>query len=126
MTTDKVRILMTTRPLSSTRAPAPAQPPEDRADFKALVEELRPELHRYCARMIGSVVDAEDVVQEALAKAYAALPTTSVANMRGWMFRIAHKKAIDYLRRASNQRMEHLDERALLADPDPPLDEREL
>lgn len=96
------------------------------AEFEAFVQEIRPELHRYCARMIGSVVDAEDVVQEALAKAYASLPTTAVANMRGWLFRIAHNKAIDHLRRASNQRMEHLDEHALLADPDPPLDEREL
>jgi len=101
----------------------PARPP---AEFEAFVQEIRPELHRYCARMIGSVVDAEDVVQEALAKAYASLPTTSVANMRGWLFRIAHNKAIDHLRRVSNQRLEHLDEYALLADPDPPLDEREL
>jgi RNA polymerase sigma-70 factor (ECF subfamily) len=104
----------------------PATPARTPAEFEAFVQEIRPELHRYCARMIGSVVDAEDVVQEALAKAYASLPTTSVANMHGWLFRIAHNKAIDYLRRASNQRMEHLDEQAVLADPDPPLDEREL
>jgi RNA polymerase sigma-70 factor (ECF subfamily) len=110
---------MTTPLLSSTPARTPAE-------FEALVQAIRPELHRYCARMIGSVVDAEDVVQDALAKAYASLPTTSVANMRGWLFRIAHNKAIDHLRRASNQRMEHLDEHALFADPDPPLDEREL
>jgi RNA polymerase sigma-70 factor (ECF subfamily) len=96
------------------------------AEFEARAQDIRPELHRYCARMIGSVVDAEDVVQEALAKAYAALPTTTVANMRGWLFRIAHNKAIDHLRRSSQQRMEHLDEHTLLADPDPPLDEREL
>jgi RNA polymerase sigma-70 factor, ECF subfamily len=110
---------MTTPLLASTPAHTPAE-------FEAFIQDIRPELHRYCARMIGSVVDAEDVVQDALAKAYAALPTTSVANMRGWLFRIAHNKAIDHLRRASNQRIEHLDEHALLADPDPPLDEREL
>jgi RNA polymerase sigma-70 factor (ECF subfamily) len=96
------------------------------AEFEALVQDIRPELHRYCARMIGSAIDAEDVVQEALSKAYAALPTTPVANMRAWLFRITHNKAIDYLRHVSNQRMEHLDEHALPADPDPPLDEREL
>ena len=104
-------------------ASMPARTP---AEFEAFVQDIRPELHRYCARMIGSVVDAEDVVQDALTKAYAALPTTSVANMRGWLFRIAHNKAIDHLRRAGNQRIEHLDEHALPADPDPPLDEREL
>src|SRR6476469_9825653 len=112
MTIDKVQIYMTIPPISPT--PAPAQTPEERADFRALVEEIRPELHRYCARMIGSVVDAEDVVQEALAKAYASLPTTSVANLRGWLFRIAHNKAIDHLRRSNHQSMEHLDEHALL------------
>ena len=69
--------------------------------------------------MIGSVVEAEDVVQEALAKAYAALPSTSVANMRGWLFRIAHNKAVDYLRRARHEQLEYLDEQALLAEPDP-------
>ena len=63
---------------------------------------------RYCARMIGSVVDAEDLVQEALTKAYAALPATSVVNVRAWLFRIAHNKAIDYLRRASHQQLKYL------------------
>ena len=105
------------------RASTPTRTP---AEFEALVQDIRPELHRYCARMIGSVVDAEDVVQDALAKAYAALPTTAIANMRGWLFRIAHNKAIDHLRRANHQRMEYLDEYALLADPDPPLAEREM
>jgi RNA polymerase sigma-70 factor, ECF subfamily len=110
---------MTTPLLGSTAARTPAE-------FEALVQDIRPELHRYCARMIGSVVDAEDVVQDALANAYASLPTTAVANMRGWLFRIAHNKAIDYLRRANHQSMEHLDEQSLLADPDQPLEEREL
>ena len=34
-----------------------------------LAAELRPQLHRYCARMTGSVIDGEDVLQEALLKA---------------------------------------------------------
>jgi DNA-directed RNA polymerase specialized sigma subunit, sigma24 homolog len=34
-----------------------------------LMTALRPRLHRYCARMVGSAIDGEDVVQEALAKA---------------------------------------------------------
>jgi RNA polymerase sigma-70 factor, ECF subfamily len=97
-----------------------------RAEFEDLVKDIRPELHRYCARMIGSVVDAEDVVQDALAKAYYALPTTSVVNMRGWLFRIAHNKAIDYLRRASQQPLDQLDEYPLAAEPDQPLEQQEL
>lgn len=109
-----------------TTPPLPSLPGRAPAEFEAFVQEIRPELHRYVARMIGSVVDAEDVVQDALAKAYASLPTTEVVNMRGWLFRIAHNKAIDYLRRASQLPMEHLDEHALLIDPGPPLEEQEL
>jgi RNA polymerase sigma-70 factor (ECF subfamily) len=104
----------------------PLSHPQAHAEFEELAKDIRPELHRYCARMIGSVVDAEDVVQDALAKAYASLPTTSVANMRAWLFRIAHNKAIDYLRRSNRQSIEHLDEHALLLEPDPPPDEQEL
>jgi RNA polymerase sigma-70 factor (ECF subfamily) len=110
---------MTTPSLSPTLVRA-------RAEFEELIKDIRPELHRYCARMIGSVVDAEDVVQDTLAKAYYALPTTSVANMRAWLFRIAHNKAIDHLRRANHQPIEQLDEYPLVAEPDVPLEEQEL
>ena len=41
-----------------------------RKRFLSLVEDIRPDLHRYCARMVGSVMDGEDIVQEALARAY--------------------------------------------------------
>ncbi|CAN5547840.1 sigma-70 family RNA polymerase sigma factor [soil metagenome] len=95
-------------------------------EFEALINDIRPELHRYCARMIGSAIDSEDVVQDTLAKAYASLPVTAVTNMRGWIFRIAHNKAIDYLRRANHQAMEHLDENALFAEPDAPIEEEEM
>jgi DNA-directed RNA polymerase specialized sigma24 family protein len=46
-----------------------ASGPQDRAAFELRLGELRPKLHRYCARMTGSVIDGEDVVQEALLKA---------------------------------------------------------
>jgi RNA polymerase sigma-70 factor, ECF subfamily len=38
--------------------------------FHETITSLRPSLHRYCARMTGSVLDGEDVVQEALFRAY--------------------------------------------------------
>jgi hypothetical protein len=47
--------------------------PLDREAFDWLVGELRPKLHRYCARMTGSVLDGEDVVHEAIVKAMEAL-----------------------------------------------------
>ncbi|MEO8259928.1 MAG: sigma-70 family RNA polymerase sigma factor [Acidobacteriota bacterium] len=71
-----------------------------RADFDELVADVRPQLLRYCARMTGSAVDGEDIVQEALAKVYFRLPQLGeVKNLRAWLFRVAHNKALDYLRR---------------------------
>ena len=70
------------------------------AEFERLVGELRPKLHRYCARMTGSAVDGEDIVQDALMKALAALPNLGVIDKpQGWLFRISHNTALDFLRR---------------------------
>ena len=69
-----------------------------------LMAALRPRLHRYCARMVGSAVDGEDVVQEALAKAVAALPAAgTIDRPESWLFRIAHNTALDALRRRKRQ-----------------------
>ena len=71
-----------------------------RDHFEQLVGKLRPKLHRYCARMTGSAVDGEDIVQDTLIKALAALPNVGVIdNPEGWLFRIAHNTALDFLRR---------------------------
>ena len=70
-----------------------------RAELLALAGELRPELHRYCARLMGSVIDGEDVVQDTLARALVALDGLSeVPLLRAWLFRIAHNRALDLLR----------------------------
>jgi len=71
---------------------------EARARFMELVAEVRPELHRYCARMTGNVFDGEDIVQDTLAKAYFALSEMGEPPpLRGWLFRIAHNTAMDFL-----------------------------
>jgi RNA polymerase sigma factor (sigma-70 family) len=71
----------------------------DQSEFLALVGHLRPELHRYCARLTGSVMDGEDVVQDSLTSAFVALKTLEAApSMRAWLFRIAHNRALDLLR----------------------------
>jgi RNA polymerase sigma-70 factor, ECF subfamily len=80
---------------------------ETRDRFMELVEDLRPELHRYCARMTGSVFDGEDVVQDTLAKAYFALGQMyQPPNLRPWLFRIAHNAAMDFLKRYERQHVE--------------------
>jgi RNA polymerase sigma-70 factor, ECF subfamily len=69
-----------------------------------LLAEMRPRLHRYCARMVGSVIDGEDVLQDALIKAVESFSTTGpTANPQGWLFRIAHNTALDFLRRRNRQ-----------------------
>lgn len=58
-----------------------------RAAFERLLGELRPKLHRYCARMAGSVIDGEDVLQEALMKAVKAFPHAgALVSIEGWLF----------------------------------------
>ena len=76
-----------------------------------LFGEFRPRLHRYCARMTGSVIDGEDVVQEALLKAIEAAPKTEpITNPEGWLFRIAHHAALDFLRRRTREEAQHANE----------------
>lgn len=90
-----------------------------RARFNDLVREIRPELHRYCARMTGSVVDGEDVVQDALARAYFALgELETIPPLRPWLFRIAHHRALDFHRRHDRRRSEPLADDAI-AEGDP-------
>ena len=68
--------------------------------FLETITNLRPSLHRYCSRMTGSVLDGEDVVQEALFQAYRKLDTFDDARpLKPWLFQIAHNRCIDFLRR---------------------------
>src|SRR6266849_5475727 len=92
------------------------------AKFERLVGELRPKLHRYCARMTGSAVDGEDIVQDSLIKGLAALPHFgAVDNPEGWLFRIAHNTALDFLRRRERgPMMEHDETLEMIAAPDSP------
>jgi RNA polymerase sigma-70 factor, ECF subfamily len=74
--------------------------PAERAAFEAQITASRPKLHRYCARMVGSALDGEDVLQEALIKAIEAFPRAApIANVEAWLIRIAHNTALDVLRR---------------------------
>src|SRR5258705_8358091 len=68
--------------------------------FLETISELRLSLHRYCARMTGSAMDGEDVVQEALFEAYRKLDQFDESGpLKPWLFRIAHNRCIDFLRR---------------------------
>jgi RNA polymerase sigma-70 factor (ECF subfamily) len=74
------------------------------ADIDSLLVAMRPKLHRYCARMTGSVIDGEDVLQDALIKAVEAFASAGpIRNPEGWLYKIAHNTALDFLRRRGRQ-----------------------
>jgi RNA polymerase sigma-70 factor (ECF subfamily) len=92
-----------------------------RAELLATAEELRPELHRYCARLMGSVIDGEDVVQDTLVRAFVALreleDLDEAPPLRPWLFRIAHNRALDLLRGRAVRAAEPIDAASDVVDP---------
>jgi RNA polymerase sigma factor (sigma-70 family) len=92
-----------------------------REAFLSLVEGVRPELHRYCARLTGSVIEGEDIVQETLAKAFYTLTLDpEMPALRPWLFRVAHNAAIDFLKSHGHKYTDFRDDLDEVAD----LDER--
>ena len=89
------------------------------ADINGLLVKIRPKLHRYCARMTGSVIDGEDVLQDALIKAVESFAAAGpIGNPEGWLFRIAHNTALDFLRRRNRQEaLRSGEEVDMIADP---------
>lgn len=68
--------------------------------FLETIKHLRPKLHGYCSRMTGSILDGEDVVQDALFQAYRNIDTFDDSRpLAPWLFRIAYNQCIDFLRR---------------------------
>src|SRR5436190_20872370 len=71
--------------------------------------------------MLGSITDAEDVVQDTLARAFYALAGLEhLPPLRPWLFRIAHNRALDQLRSYEHRMAEPLD-----TVPDPSPEERD-
>jgi len=94
---------------------------ERQAQFLALAGELRPELHRYCARLMGSVIEGEDVVQDTFTRAYVALDELQdVPPLRAWLFKIAHNRAIDLLRGRAIRATEPIETVRKVVDPESP------
>src|SRR3954454_16810239 len=93
---------MPTRTRTSAESPAAAAAIRagDESAFVALAERYRRQLHVHCYRMVGSLEDAEDLVQETILRAWRARTAfEGRASFRGWMYRIATNACLDHLER---------------------------
>jgi RNA polymerase sigma-70 factor, ECF subfamily len=78
---------------------------DDRA-YERLIERHRPELHAHCYRMLASVHDADDAVQEALIRAWRSLPSfEGRSSIRTWLFKIATNASFDVLKKRSRREL---------------------
>ncbi|WP_225848262.1 RNA polymerase subunit sigma-70 [Streptomyces sp. HPF1205] len=71
--------------------------------FRELVDPHRRELQAHCYRILGSVQDAEDVLQEALLAAWRSIGRFDGRSLRAWLYRIATNRCLNYLRGESRR-----------------------
>jgi RNA polymerase sigma-70 factor (TIGR02960 family) len=102
--------------VSSEQALLEAARRDDGAAFARLVEPYRAELHAHCYRMLGSVQDAEDALQDALLGAWRGLAGfEGRGSLRAWLYRITTNACLRLLKRRPR--------RLLSADYGPPFDQ---
>jgi len=71
--------------------------------FRELTDPYRRELQVHCYRILGSVQDAEDVLQEALLSAWRSIGSFDGGSLRAWLYRIATNRCLNHLRDQSRR-----------------------
>ena len=72
----------------------------DEGAYRALVERYRGELHAHAYRMLGSVHDAEDAMQDALLRAWRGLPRFDGRSaLKSWLYRIVTNTCLDLIKK---------------------------
>ncbi len=72
----------------------------DPSDISSLIEPYRRELHLHCYRLLGSLHDAEDLVQETMLRAWQHFDTfKGSASLRTWLYTIATNACLDALKK---------------------------
>jgi RNA polymerase sigma-70 factor (ECF subfamily) len=95
---------MSFRPRSGLMYPMPLLRDANEAAFSRVVDEHRRELHAHCYRMLGSLQDAEDALQETLLRAWRGLPDFGGrSSLRTWLYTIATNVCMDVLGRRSKR-----------------------
>ena len=99
-------IRLTWGAVASTQTTAPPQELFDAAKggdeqaFQQLIEARRGELHAHCYRMMGSVHDAEDALQDAFLRAWKGISRVQDReSLRAWLYRIATNTCLDAIGR---------------------------
>jgi RNA polymerase sigma-70 factor (ECF subfamily) len=88
-----------------------------RVRFAELLQRHEKEIHRFVYRISGNADDASDLLQETFLRAFQAFPRLPEdANHRAWLYRIAHRQALNLFRSRRARRTEPLDEAGVLGD----------
>jgi RNA polymerase sigma-70 factor (ECF subfamily) len=91
----------------------------DEGAFERLLEPYRRELHAHCYRMLGSLHDAEDALQDAMLRVWRGLDTfTERGSLRAWLYKIATNASLDIVARRKKRLLPV--EYAPAADPNQP------